>query len=99
LVNPTGYATQFNLDADRGYGYLSWDWIRGKETGKTELGQQYALPAAAPWLDLERWKQGDEPMQLRYVDPVQIIIIEEQEGTPGAQDSGPQNDESTAGGA
>lgn len=75
LVNATGYATQFNLDADRAYGYLTWDWIRGNEISKTDLGFSYALPAAAPWLDRERWKQGAEPMQLRYVDPPPPPVI------------------------
>ena len=75
LVNPTGYATQFNLDADRAYGYLTWDWIRGNQIDKTDLGFAYALPAAAPWLDRERWKQGAEPMQLQYVDPPPPPII------------------------
>jgi hypothetical protein len=75
LVNPTGYATQFNLDADRAYGYLTWDWIRGNQIDKTDLGFPYPLPVAAPWLDRERWKQGAEPMQLHYVDPPPPPII------------------------
>jgi hypothetical protein len=25
-------ATNFNLDADRGYGFLCWDWVRSRET-------------------------------------------------------------------
>jgi hypothetical protein len=69
LVNPTDYETQFNLDADRGYAYLTWDWIRGDQTGRTDLGMIYPLPVAAPWRDTARWKQGAEPMQLEYVDP------------------------------
>jgi hypothetical protein len=69
LVDTTGYAPQFNLDADRAYAYLTWDWIRGNQIGITDLGFAYPLPAAAPWLDRARWKQGAEPMQLRYVDP------------------------------
>jgi hypothetical protein len=103
LVNPTGYATQFNLDADRGFGYLTWDWIRGTETGKTDLGQPYALPVAAPWLDLGRWQlqrslspNGDVPMQLHYVDPVSIIILEKGERPAQPQESGP---EASSGGA
>jgi len=76
LVNPTGYATQFNLDADRAYAYLTWDWIRGNEVDKTDLGFQYQLPVAAPWRDTARWKRGAEPMQLHYVDPPPEIVIE-----------------------
>ncbi|MFB9236609.1 zinc dependent phospholipase C family protein [Plantactinospora siamensis] len=75
LANPTDYATQFNLDADRGYAYLTWDWIRGGQTGQTDLGQSYRLPVAAPWRDTARWKQGAEPMQLTYVDPPPPPVI------------------------
>jgi hypothetical protein len=87
LVNPTGYATQFNLDADRAYAYLTWDWIRGNEIDKTDLGFPYQLPVAAPWRDTARWKQGAEPMQLHYVDPPPQIVIERRgngNGTGGA---------------
>ena len=28
LVNNTGYSTQFNLDSDRAFAYLTWDWVR-----------------------------------------------------------------------
>jgi len=83
LVNPTGYATQFNLDADRAYAYLTWDWIRGNEVDKTDLGFQYQLPAAAPWRDTARWKRGAEPMQLHYVDPPPEIVIELHDNAAG----------------
>jgi hypothetical protein len=75
LVNQTGYATQFNLDADRAYGYLTWDWNRGDQVGKTDMKFTYALPIAAPWLDRDRWQQGTEPMQLHYVDPPPGVVI------------------------
>jgi hypothetical protein len=29
IANNPGFIASFNLDADRGYGYLCWDWIRG----------------------------------------------------------------------
>ncbi|MFC4110855.1 zinc dependent phospholipase C family protein [Micromonospora zhanjiangensis] len=87
LVNPTDYDTQFNLDADRGFAYLTWDWIRGDQTGKTDLGQVYPLPVAAPWLDRARWKRGAEPMQLQYVDPPAVVIIGL--GPDGQSDSDP----------
>jgi len=83
LVNPTGYATQFNLDADRAYAYLTWDWIRGNEVDKTDLGFQYQLPVAAPWRDTARWKRGAEPMQLHYVDPPPEIVIELHDNAAG----------------
>ncbi|MEP6665164.1 MAG: hypothetical protein ABJA81_01835 [Nocardioidaceae bacterium] len=75
LVNPTGYATQFNLDADRAYAYLTWDWIRGEEIGETDLHFKYPLPVATPWRDTLNWKQGAAPMQLDYVDPPPPPII------------------------
>jgi hypothetical protein len=83
LVNPTGYATQFNLDADRAYAYLTWDWIRGNDVDKTDLGFPYQLPVAAPWRDTARWKQGAEPMQLHYVDPPPQIIIQRRDDEAG----------------
>ncbi len=69
LVNDTGYATQFNLDSDRAYAYLTWDWIRGEIGSKTETGFPYVRPKAAPAGD-DHWNQGAEPLQLEYVDAV-----------------------------
>src|SRR6185437_777201 len=83
LANPTDYATQFNLDADRAYAYLTWDWIRGNEVDKTDLGFQYQLPVAAPWRDTARWKRGAEPMHLHYVDPPPEIVIELHDNAAG----------------
>ena len=58
LVNPTGYPTQFNLDADRAYAYLTWDWNRGDGVDRDRHGpSQYQLPVEAPWLDRGRWKR------------------------------------------
>src|SRR5262249_22744108 len=28
VANDTGYSTQWNLDSDRAFAYLTWDWIR-----------------------------------------------------------------------
>jgi hypothetical protein len=41
LTNNTGYSTQFNLDSDRGFAYLTWDWIRNNpdKVYKTVAGQ------------------------------------------------------------
>ena len=50
LSNPTGYSTQFNLDADRAYAYLTWDWIRGDQPRITDLGFRYDKPEVPPWL-------------------------------------------------
>ena len=48
LSKQYGYGVDFNLDADRGYGYRCWDWIRGTATGTNQRGQTYDLPVVAP---------------------------------------------------
>jgi hypothetical protein len=67
LANHTGYATQFNLDSDRAYAYLTWDWIRGKEQGKAGTGFPYPKPVVAP-AGTPDWALGQLPLQLQYVD-------------------------------
>ena len=82
LANPTGYQTQFNLDSDRAYGYLTWDWIRNPEDRATNDGilvppaglpiglptpVDYAAPDRWPLLS-EDWDGPDVPMELEYVD-------------------------------
>ena len=93
LVNDTSYQTQFNLDADRAYGYLTWDWIRRDDhppQGKTPINFAYQLPVVQPWLGevLQQAAAGwnpNTPMQLNYVDAPPVIIIEERppSGGPG----------------
>jgi hypothetical protein len=88
IVNPTGYETQFNLDADRAYGYLTWDWIRSQnpqDVDHTEFGLEYRLPVVAPWADLKRWSKTSA-MQLEYVDPPPGVIILERDRPEGATD-------------
>jgi hypothetical protein len=75
------YETDFNLDADRGYGYRCWDWIRQSATGTDQRGQSYPLPVVPPEgcdtsfpknpLD-EQWSGArpdstQTPIQLRYI--------------------------------
>jgi Zinc dependent phospholipase C len=78
LVNDTGYSTQFNLDSDRGYGYLTWDWIRDDTKDVPEDGGMFNYnppksdPEAGPgWLDPSATLAdvGKNPLQLEYVDP------------------------------
>jgi|GEM_PF-870777 len=54
------FATDFNLDSDRGYGYQCWDWTR--LTGQTaeEYGKSYAPPVVSP---TDGWKQA---LELHY---------------------------------
>ena len=68
--------TQFNLDADRAYAYLTWDWIRDpKGDATTKLGVHFAPPVVSPQqAELPntsgKWDQsGQSAMQLHYVDP------------------------------
>ncbi len=75
------YDTDFNLDADRGYGYRCWDWIRQAATNTDQRGQTYNVPVVAPEgcgtsfettpVD-ERWSGASPnarqtPIQLRYI--------------------------------
>jgi hypothetical protein len=74
LVNDTGYSTQFNLDSDRAYAYLTWDWIRNdpKADGGTHtgiLGLTYATPVEPPENDPRgTWAKGTKPLLLDYKD-------------------------------
>lgn len=99
LVNPTGYATQFNLDADRAYAYLTWDWIRGDQTGQTDMGFRYDLPVVPPW-KAQGWNPNN-PMQLHYVDPPPppVVIERPAGGQPAARPQARIDDDSQAGGS
>ena len=72
LANHTGYATQFNLDGDRGYGYLTWDWIRGDGKGTAGMGFPFQEPVVPPAGDKD-WDEGKTPLQLQYVDAAPVI--------------------------
>jgi hypothetical protein len=72
LANDTGYTTQFNLDSDRAFAYLEWDWIRGDATDKGILGLQYRMPKEAPegrpLTGPQPWRLGKYPLLLDYKD-------------------------------
>jgi hypothetical protein len=94
LANDTNYQTQFNLDADRAYAYLTWDWIRRDDQppqGKTPMNFAYQLPVVLPWLAApladpsipnNRWNPNT-PMQLDYVDAPPEVIIEKPAASGG----------------
>ena len=73
--------TNFNLDADRGYGYLCWDWLRSKnDTGvpaafRNDADQrQYHLPfhPGSGWCHNDATGQIPQPhhenVEIRYID-------------------------------
>lgn len=73
--------TNFNLDADRGYGYLCWDWLRSKnDTGvpaafKNDADpRQYHLPLhpGSGWCHNDATGHVPEPqkeqVEIRYID-------------------------------
>jgi hypothetical protein len=76
LANDTHYSTQFNLDSDRAFAYLTWDWIRGDATDKGMLGLQYFTPEEPPqgrhafglFPTSDQWNKGNNPLLLDYKD-------------------------------
>jgi hypothetical protein len=78
LANDTGYATQFNLDSDRAYAYLTWDWIRSDETVRADLPFDYRAPNTWPSLSKD-WAGPLTKMQLEYVDQVSRIFFDADE--------------------
>jgi len=67
LTNDTGYSTQFNLDSDRAFAYLTWDWIRqdAKTPGSTVtgiLGLTYQKVVEQP--------EGDEDPNASVLNPL-----------------------------
>lgn len=71
LANDTGYSTQWNLDSDRAFAYLTWDWIRNtKETQVAggPLNLPYHPPIEPPQ-GMDGWAQGTRPLLLTYKDP------------------------------
>jgi hypothetical protein len=70
LTNRTGYATQFNLDSDRAYAYLTWDWIRGSISDKSDTGSVFQKPIVPPQ-GAPNW-DWRTPLQLRYVDATPV---------------------------
>jgi hypothetical protein len=91
LANDTGYSTQFNLDSDRAFAYLTWDWVRQDQSAKGStavgvLGLTYQKPKEPPEGDPggdplnptanPDWAKGERPLLLKYVDAPTVVIIE-----------------------
>ena len=70
LANDTGYSTQWNLDSDRAFAYLTWDWIRDVEN-TDRAGGSLNLPFHPPVVPpqgRDGWKPSN-PVLLTYKDP------------------------------
>lgn len=82
ILSSEGYGADFNMDADRGYGYLCWDWIRGDAVAVDGRARSYRRPKVPPeGAREERTPTGDPapgwagaspdaeqvPVQLRYL--------------------------------
>jgi hypothetical protein len=71
LGNPS-FGADFNLDADRGHGYLCWDWDRGDDTVTGPRGKTFRAcdewPEGADWPDGQRWAGEQAQMHLHYVE-------------------------------
>jgi hypothetical protein len=51
------FLSNFNLDADRGFGYLCWDWIRDPKTiARNKRGQPYPKPVTPPEGTVGEWE-------------------------------------------
>jgi hypothetical protein len=73
ILNDRSYSTQFNLDSDRAFGYLSWDWARQPEPiTQEDLGFPFRPPQAWPQMAKPWLKNPDEPMRLVYVDKPRV---------------------------
>jgi hypothetical protein len=67
IVNDTGYSTQFNLDSDRAFAYLTWDWVRGDAKASGLFGLTYNQPLEPP-AGVDGWAEATKPLKLHYVD-------------------------------
>ena len=62
--NPKNFLSSFNLDADRGYGYLCWDWERvPSSTGGSQPkdGMNHVFPPPVTWPEGSGSLPGDPP--------------------------------------
>ena len=60
IANNPKFTSSFNLDADRGYGYLCWDWDRVHEQPTNDKdpkdGRSHAFPAPVTWPEgADKW--------------------------------------------
>ncbi len=54
------FHSNFNLDADRGFAYLCWDWIRDPNNiGQNKRGQPYSKPVTPPEGAVGEWEYAE----------------------------------------
>jgi hypothetical protein len=76
LLNNPCYSTQFNLDSDRAFAYLTWDWVR--DESKNGISKTLGIFGITHQEPIERpegnagWAQGGNPLLLRYKDPLKV---------------------------
>ncbi|SEI20751.1 hypothetical protein [Paraburkholderia hospita] len=73
LANETGYSAQFNLDSDRAFAYLNWDWVRDANNMETpDLGTDFnfAKPVIPP-AGAKEWHvvSAGNPPKTSFIDP------------------------------
>jgi hypothetical protein len=84
IANNPHFDTSFNLDADRGYGYLCWDWVRedGLASGLQDPRHHpYHAPVARPEGTADHDKAGNFDSQRWRPDPP----------TPAGQEPAPEH--------
>ena len=74
LLNDRTYDTQFNLDSDRAYAYLTWDWVRDHtRTIPADLpGVNFEPPVTPPQLSKD-WTGPAAVLQSRYLDKPPVL--------------------------
>ncbi|MDA4117130.1 MAG: zinc dependent phospholipase C family protein, partial [Thaumarchaeota archaeon] len=72
LSNSNSYKTQFNLDSDRAYGYLTWDWIRNLQVPEVQSDMGFTFPPPMEWPQGSKLWSGlagpPTKLKLEYVD-------------------------------
>jgi hypothetical protein len=80
VLNQAGYVTNFNLDSDRAFGYLAWDWDRDQSVNPSPpsldaFGRPFRAPLTPPQLakphtlstDPPGWPGPSVPLRLHYI--------------------------------
>ncbi len=86
VLNDRGYSAQFNLDSDRAFGYLTWDWAREQDpTQNEDLGFAFRAPQVWPQTAPEWLAHPSEPMRLLYVDKPHVAQVPQSANATGSR--------------